>query len=151
MPSVKQIIENSDTKAGKWFDIMIQLLIIVSIVSFSIETLPDLSDESRRALRLIEIITVIIFTLEYLLRIIVADKKRKFIFSFFGLVDLLAILPFYIATGLDLRALRAIRLLRTFRLLKLVRYSKAVQRFVIALKMIKEELTLFFFLSVILF
>jgi voltage-gated potassium channel len=151
MSSLKRIIENSDTTLGRWFDITIQLLIVISIVSFSLETLPDLSERATKTLRIIEIITVGIFTVEYLLRILVADNKLKFILSFFGLVDLLAILPFYIATGLDLRALRAIRLLRTIRLLKLVRYSRAVQRFLVALRMIKEELALFLFLALILF
>jgi voltage-gated potassium channel len=59
-----------------------------------------------------------VFTLEYLLRIMVADHKLKFIFSFFGMIDLIAILPFYLTTGLDLRSIRAMRLLRLFRMFK---------------------------------
>ena len=141
---LKQIIEESDTTAGKAFDLFIQFLIIFSLLCFTIETLPDLSENTRRILRISEIITVIIFTVEYLLRILVADKKLKFIFSFYGLIDLFAILPFYIASGIDLRSIRVFRLFRLFRAFKLFRYSRAIQRFRNAFIKIKEELILFF-------
>ena len=144
MPSIKSIVEENTTFAGRLFDIVIQCLIVVSLISFSVETLPNLTLETRRLLRYVEIGTVAVFTLEYLLRIIVADHKLKFIFSFFGMIDLLAILPFYVTTGLDLRSIRAVRLLRLFRMFKLVRYSKAVQRFHRAFLIAREELILFF-------
>jgi len=150
MISIKNLIEDNDTTYGRIFDFFIQFLIIVSVVTFSIETIPTLSDESRKFLRIIEVVTVSIFTLEYLLRIIVCDNKLKFIFSFYGIIDLLAILPFYLSTGIDLRSLRALRMLRLIRILKLVRYSKAAQRFHLALKIAKEELILFVFLSLML-
>lgn len=128
----------------------IQLLIVVSLVTFSIETLPNLSESARWWLRAIEIVTVAIFTVEYLLRVIVADNKWKFVFSFFGIVDLLAILPFYISTGIDLRSVRVFRLLRLFRIFKLVRYSNAIQRFHRALLLAREELILYFFMTLLL-
>jgi voltage-gated potassium channel len=74
----------------------------------------------------------------------VADNKSRYIFSFYGLIDLLAILPFYLTIAVDLRALRIVRLLHLFRLLKIVRYSKAIKRFKFAFLDIKEELVLFF-------
>ncbi len=151
MQRLKTLIEQNTTPAGRTFDLAIQALIVLSLVTFSIETLPDLSAETRRLLAAIEVITVGIFTAEYLLRIAVADDKRRFIFSFFGLVDLAAILPFYLATGLDLRAIRIIRLLRLIRALKLVRYSRAVRRFHRAFIIAREELVLFFFLAIVLF
>ena len=150
MIKIKKLIEDSDTWYGKTFNLFIQFLIIVSIVTFSVETLPNLSDESRKLLRVIESITVIIFTVEYILRIIVSDNKLKFIFSFYGIIDLLAILPFYIFAGIDLRSLRTLRILRLIRIFKLVRYSKAMQRFHIALGIAKEELVLFIFLALVL-
>ncbi len=143
MVTLKHIIENNDTRWGRVFDLSIQFLIVVSLVTFSIETLPNLSEPERRLLRSIEIFTVLVFTLEYLLRLYVADRKRSFIFSFFGLVDLLAILPFYVSTGVDLRACRAVRLFRLFRVLKVVRYSRAIRRFHRALLIAKEEIILF--------
>ncbi|EDL57618.1 ion transporter [Gimesia maris] len=146
---LKQIIEDSDTKAGKTFDLTIQAIIVLSLICFSIETLPDLSDESRTLLHVIEVISVIIFTVEYLARVSVASDKTAFIFSFFGIIDLLAVLPFYLSTGLDLRSLRSFRLLRLVRILKLARYSAAAKRFHRAFLIAKEELALFLFASMI--
>jgi voltage-gated potassium channel len=149
MASLKQIVEHSDTKLGRAFDLVIQSLIVLSLVSFSIETLPDLSVDVRRYLRWAEVFTVAVFTIEYVLRIIVADRKLHFIFSFFGLVDLVAILPFYVAPGVDLRSVRTFRFLRLVRVFKLARYNKAVRRFHRALAIAWEELALFLFVTVI--
>lgn len=140
---IKQIIENNTTVPGLVFDLVIQGLIVLSLVAFSIDTLPTLSAETRDLLRAIEVSTVAVFTLEYLLRLLVADRKVHFVFSFYAVIDLLAILPFYLSTGLDLRSLRAFRLLRLFRAFKLLRYSKAIRRFRKAFIMVKEELVLF--------
>lgn len=93
---------------------------------------------------------IIIFTIEYLLRIIYAPHKFRYIFSFYGLIDLFAIVPFYLATTIDLRSIRVFRLFRLIRLLKLLKYSKAINRFHRALVIAKEELILFAFVTVIL-
>ena len=140
---LRTLVEDDSTRGGRIFDYIVQSVIVVSLISFSIETLPNLSDQSRATLRLIEIGCVSLFTIEYLLRILVAEKKLGFIFSFYGLIDLVAILPFYIATGLDLRTLRILRLLRLVRALKLVRYSKAIQVIHRAFVIAREELILF--------
>jgi voltage-gated potassium channel len=150
MPTLKEIVEGHNTKAGKIFDLIIQGLIIISLITFAISTSPDASEIGLKTLRIIEIITVIIFTIEYLLRIIVADNKLKYIFSFYGLIDLLAILPFYITAGLDLRSLRAFRLLRLFSLFKLARYLKALRRLKLAMQIAMEEIILFFIMTLIL-
>jgi len=146
---LKNTIESSDSISGKAFDLFIQLMIVLSLISFSVETLPNISDETRNILYEFEIISVSIFTLEYIARIVCADDKKKFIFSFFGIVDLLAILPFYLTTGLDLRSLRSFRLLRLVRILKLARYSMAARRFHRAFIIAKEELALFLFAALI--
>lgn len=140
---LKRIIEKSDTKAGKIFDLTIQSLIVISLISFSIETLPGLSTESIKVLNIIEAVTVIIFTIEYLCRVIVADHKLKFIFSFYGIVDLLAILPFYFMHGIDLRSIRVVRLFRLFRIFKAFRYTQALTRLKQAVLNVKEEMILF--------
>jgi voltage-gated potassium channel len=145
MVAIKQIIESSDSKAGEIFDLFIQAMIVVSLVSFSIETIPDISDVTKNILKKIEVITICLFTLEYFSRILVATRKKEFIFSFFGIIDFLAIAPFYLSTGLDLRSLRIFRLLRLVHILKFARYSKAVRRFHRAFIIAKEELILFFF------
>lgn len=142
--SLKDIVERDDNPAGRIFDLVVQVLIVVALVTFSLETLPDLSDGSRRILRVIEIAIVVLFSIEYLLRLIVATSKPGFVFSFFGLIDLAAILPFYLALGFDVSALRAARFLRVFRAIKLLRYSRALDRIQRAFQIAREELILFF-------
>ncbi len=141
--NLKEIIDGNGTKAGRTFDLVIQFMIVISIITFSIETLPDLSDNTIDLLSIIETIIVSIFTLEYVARVYVADRKRDYVFSFYGLIDLIAIAPFYLSIGLDLRSLRILRMLRLFRLFKLVRYNSAMQRLGRAFYIAKEEVVLF--------
>ena len=142
--NLKTIIDETNTTAGRTFDLFIQILIITSIITFSLETLPDLEDKTKDILFYIETFIVIIFTVEYLLRIYIADKKSEYIFSFYGIVDFMAIIPYYLSLGIvDLRTLRILRMLRLFRLFKLVRYNKAMKRFSGAFFIVKEEIVLF--------
>ncbi|MDO6597830.1 ion transporter [Oceanihabitans sp. 2_MG-2023] len=147
---IKSIVEINDNKLSRYFALFIQALILVSIVTFSVETIPDLKPQTRKTLQYIELFSVLIFSVEYFLRIYVADNKTKFIFSFYGIIDLLAILPFYLSFGLDLRSLRALRFLRLFRVLKLVRYNRAMNHFTRAIKSAKEEILLFILITLIL-
>ncbi|MDH5707712.1 MAG: ion transporter [Hylemonella sp.] len=119
---------------------LIVFLILYSVVCFSIETLPDLDADTRLFLQWSEMAVVALFTCEYLYRIYVAEHRLRFIFSLPGLIDLLAVLPFYLALAIDLRTLRLLRLLRVA---KLLRYSKALQRFGRALYLAREELLVF--------
>ena len=82
--------------------------------------------------------------IEYILRIYVSKKPLSYVFSFYGIIDLLAIVPFFLRIAIDLRMLRAFRIFRVFRALKLVRYNRALRRFHIAAGIIKEEFVLFF-------
>jgi len=132
------------------FSWLIVFLILYSVICFSLETLPDLKESTIQFLWYSEIVVVVIFTIEYFLRIYYAENRIKFIFSFYGIIDLLAILPFYIAPALDLRTLRVVRLLRLARLLKLVRYNAAIVRFSKALYLAKEELIIFISATLIL-
>ena len=86
MNTIKKIIEENDTKGGRVFDIFIQSLIILSLISFSIDTLPNISNKLRQVLNVSELIIIIVFSAEYILRLIVTDNKLKFIFSFYGLI-----------------------------------------------------------------
>ncbi|TWU33890.1 ion transporter [Novipirellula artificiosorum] len=147
--NLRELVEANDTKVGRTFDLFIQALIVVSIVTFSLETLPGISFRQREILGIIETVCVLIFTAEYLARLFVADRKLQFATSFFGVIDLLAILPFYLSLGVDLRSIRAFRLLRLFRILKLARYSKAIRRFHHALLIAREEVVLFGFTALI--
>ncbi|QLG46016.1 ion transporter [Costertonia aggregata] len=147
---LKNIVEFNDNTKSRIFAYFIQILILVSIISFSFETVPDLKPETRKLLRIIEVFCVLVFSIEYILRIYVADNRRRFIFSFFGLIDVLAILPFYLSIGIDLRSLRALRFLRLFRILKLMRYNRAIKHFSKAIMLAKEEILLFLFVTLIL-
>ncbi len=99
-------------------------------------------------LRYAEVAIVTVFTIKYVVRLYLGGLK--FAGSFFGVVDLLAILPFYLSLGFNLRALRAFRLLRLIRVLRLARYNKAIARFHRALVIAKEEFILFGFTTGIL-
>ncbi|WP_178989796.1 ion transporter [Winogradskyella schleiferi] len=147
---LKNLVELNDNKRSRRFAYFIQFLIVFSVITFSIETLPDLKPKTRVVLNAIEAFCVFIFTFEYLARIYVADHKLKFMFSFFGIVDFLAILPFYLAFGIDLRSLRLLRMFRLFRLFKLVRYNKAMRHFANAMMMAKEQIILFMIITIML-
>ena len=132
-------------KLSQKLELFIQALILFSLLTFSLETLPNLSEKERHWLYISEIVTIGIFTIEYLTRLILSKRKLSYIFSFFGIIDLIAFLPFYIGLGIDLRSLRAVRFVRLLRLFKMARYSKALQRFHRAFIISKEEIILFFF------
>lgn len=140
---LRNIIEDNTSKKGKIFDYFIQVLILLSLIAFTIETFPDNSKNTIETLKTFEILCVIIFSIEYILRIYVSKKPFRYIFSFYGIIDFLAIFPFYLRGAYDLRALRAFRIFRIFRALKLIRYNKALNRFHIAAKIVKEEIVLF--------
>ena len=148
---IDKIVETRESKAGLYFDYAIQVLILLSVASFTIETLPDLTAETINYLETFELVCILIFSLEYLIRLYIAKNKLKFITSFYGIIDILAILPFYLTLGFDLRSARVLRFLRLFRLIKLIRYNKAIRRFQTAFMMIKQELVMFSMVSLILF
>ena len=137
---LRSIIEKRDTRAGVMFDSTIQALIVLSLIGFSLETLPSLSPQLRASLSSIELITVLLFTIEYIARLVVSERPLRFAFSFYGLIDLVAIAPFYFVTGLDMRVIRAFRLLRLF---KLFRYNKAITRLQKTFVKVREDLILF--------
>ena len=138
-----EIVNSTEGLAGRIFDRVVVNLIILSILIFSFETLPNLPIVLQPPFAFAEAILTVVFTLEYLLRIFVAPKRKQYIFSFYGLIDLLAVIPFYFSTGIDLLALRA------FRLLKLVRYTSAVFVFRKAMRFAKGQLITFGFVTLV--
>jgi len=147
---LRSVVEDNTTKKGKIFDYIIDLLIILSIIAFSIETFPDNSKRTIEILNKFDTVCFIVFSIEYLLRIYVAKKKTKYIFSFYGVIDFLAIAPFFLSSFIDLRFLRAFRILKIFRSLQSTKFNLAIKRISIASKLIKEELMLFFIVIFIL-
>ena len=120
------IIFEAETPAGKNFDIALLWAIIFSIIVVCLESVKSLSQHYGSYFTLLEWFFTALFTLEYILRIIYLDRPFKYIFSFYGLVDLLATVPTYFSLyfhgAQSLLVIRAIRLLRVFRLLKLTRF-----------------------------
>lgn len=146
---LRSIIEDNTSSKGKLFDYFIQALILLSLITFTLETLPDNAETTVNILNIFELFCIIIFSIEYLLRVFVSTKPFKYIFSFYGVIDFLAIFPFFLSGAYDLRALRAFRIFRIFRALKLIRYNKALNRFHIAAKLVKEEMILFLIVTMI--
>ena len=121
-----EIIYEADTPVGKLFDILLLFLILLSVFVVMLDSIDIFHENYRYLFDIIEWIITIVFSIEYALRIIVVKKPFKYISSFFGIIDLLSILPqylsFFFVGGGSLVALRALRLLRVFRILKLTRF-----------------------------
>lgn len=147
---LRSVVEDNTTKKGKVFDFIIQALIFLSLIAFSIETLPSLPEWLINLLKAFETFCIYIFLAEYVLRVFVSKKPFNYIFSFYGIIDFLAIAPYFVSSFVDLRFLRAFRIFRIFRVLKLVRYNKAIRRVTIAAKEVKEEVALFLIVTLIL-
>jgi voltage-gated potassium channel len=146
---LRNIVNNNTTKEGAIFDYVIQALILISLVGYALGTLPNASLTMRSIFEWIETISVFLFTIEYALRIYVAKRPSKYIFSFYGLVDFLAIFPFYVSASTGFVTLRAFRVFRIFRTFKLIRYNKALKRFQQAWKIIREEVILYLIVTLV--
>jgi len=142
LSSFRKLFDTS-TKLGHRIELFIQILIIISIINFTVQTLPNINPTYQKVSNSIEVVSVFFFSLEYFLRLLSSKKPFKFIFSFFGIVDLLAILPFYLTLGADLKSLRAVRLFRLLRLLKFLRYGDTLKNLKQSFDNVKKELTLF--------
>jgi voltage-gated potassium channel len=144
-----EIIYEADTPAGKWFDIILLLFIVASALFVMLESVKGLPEYWYRLFTCAEWVITILFTIEYILRIISIKKPKHYILSFYGLVDLVAIFPLYLSLLISgtgaLATLRALRLLRVFRILKITRYIKEGHRLKEALRMSKPKIFVFLF------
>ena len=152
--SLRDVVQSSDTASGRWFDRCVLLLIVASIVSMSLLTVPSLSPAWRAALAAVEYAVVVLFTVEYVLRLATAGRRWAYIRSFYGIIDLVALLSFYLTVVwggmMDLRAIRALRLLRLFRVFEISRYSAATVRIARALAYARDEAMVFLFATMVL-
>jgi voltage-gated potassium channel len=135
--------ENGHVHFGRWLDLVLQVIIVINLVTLALETMPNLTKQQIYWLNVVEVTSIAIFTVEYLARCLLSRPMLRYALSFYGLIDLLSIAPFFLSVGLDLRSARALRLMRLFRLFKLTRYSKAARRYRHAFMIAKEELILF--------
>lgn len=140
---LKNIIDDNFTKQGRCFHAATQFLFISSLVAFRIKTFPDNSVQIPKILYYTEYFFVIVLGTEYVLRIYFADKPFKYIFNFYKVIDLLAVLPFYPKSLFDFRTLRA------FRIFKPIRYNNSLRRSRITKTQIKRELVLCLMLTFI--
>ena len=142
-----EVIFEAETPLGKLFDLFLLIAILASILAVSIESVAYYRENFGDALLVIEWTFTIVFTLEYGLRLLAVRHPAKYVFSFFGLVDLLALLPtylsLYIAGSQSLIVIRAIRLLRVFRILKLVRYSNESSTLLSAMRASSPKIIVF--------
>ncbi|GAB3010710.1 ion transporter [Spirosoma pulveris] len=143
-----EIIFEADTWAGRAFDISLLFLIMLSVLAVILESIPSLARSYGQYFDKIEWLFTGLFTIEYLLRIISIRKPLRYMSSFFGLVDLLAILPSYLGLFLfgahELAAVRILRLLRIFRILKLGEYTSAASILAYSLRESRAKITVFF-------
>ncbi len=145
------IIFETDTRAGKFFDISLIVLIMISVAIVILESVEIINNLLYQWFNVAEWIITILFTIEFLIRTIVVKKKLRYLFSFYGIIDLLAILPnYFIFLGSNFLIFRALRLLRIFRIFKLSRYLKEANLISKALKASFVKLSVFIFALLIL-
>jgi len=146
---VHEIIFEADTKVGKWFDIILLLIIIASVIVVSLETVGSLEAKYGAFFIFVEWVFTIIFTIEYCLRIYAVRRPSKYIFSFYGIVDLLAILPLYLSLFIveskHFAIIRVMRLLRVFRIFKLGSFLKHGNVIVNSLKASRAKIAVFMY------
>jgi voltage-gated potassium channel len=145
---VHEIIFEADTSAGKLFDILLLIAIVLSTLVVMLESVHDVQEEYGHLLIVIEWVFTILFTIEYIARIISVGQPLQYIFSFYGLVDLFSILPTYLGlfifSSKGLSVIRTIRLLRVFRVFKLARYLKEADSLGRALMASRWRIAVFF-------
>ena len=149
-----EIIFEADTPMGKLFDLALLVMILLSVVVVMLESVESYRKEWSWLFEILEWIFTILFSLEYMLRIVTVKKPWKYIFSFYGIIDLLSTIPKYVSLILidshNLAVLRALRLLRIFRILKIARYIGASNRLLLALKSSRAKIAVFLLFVLIL-
>ena len=144
---IREIIFDINTKSGKRFDLILLILIIISVIGIILNSDSEIEKRYGNLLYLAEWAFTILFTIEYLLRIYSASNRQKYIFSFMGIVDLLAIIPTYLMFIYPpiryLLDIRVIRLIRIFRILKLTNYMKGAYTMQIALRSSRPKIIVF--------
>lgn len=148
-----EVIYEADTPAGKLFDVVLLFFILASILLVMLESVNTIDAKYHKLLYYGEWIVTLLFSLEYMARIITVQKPWKYIFSFYGIIDFLSTIPMYLSFVLAgshaLVALRALRLLRIFRILKLARYLGASNQLANAIKASRAKIAVFLFAVVI--
>jgi len=144
---IHEIIFEADTFYGKLFDIVLLITIVSSVVAVMLESIDSIHQQYGDLLRIFEWIVTIFFTIEYFLRIYAVNRPLKYIFSFMGIIDLLAIIPTYLIfifpAAHFFTVVRSIRLIRVFRVFKLSHYLRGAHTMQIALRSSRPKIVVF--------
>ncbi len=144
---IHEFIFEADTPLGKLFDIVLLILILFSVAAVVLESMASMRRDYGTALRIIEWVVTGLFTVEYLFRLVSVRRPWRYVFSFYGLVDLIAILPTYLSVLVpgtqSLLVVRTLRLLRIFRILKLARYLEEFKALTHALRATRAKIAVF--------
>lgn len=150
---IHEVIYGTHTRAGKLFDILLLILIVYSVIIVMLESIPTYDEKHHTFLNYSEWTVTVLFTIEYLLRIISINRPKKYILSFFGVIDLLSTIPKYLSLFLVgsqfITAFRILRLLRVFRILKLVRFVGESNKLVRALNASRAKIFVFVFFVIV--
>ncbi len=151
---IHEIIFEAGTPAGKWFDILLIVAIILSVLAVILETVPSIEAQHGKLFKGLEWVFTIIFTLEYLLRLYCVKKPIKYAKSFYGVVDLISTLPaylsFFIVGTHSFMVIRALRLLRIFRVFKLANHFQQGLVIIRALRDSAAKISVFLFFVLLL-
>lgn len=149
-----EIIYEADTPMGKWFDLILFFVIILSVVLVMLESVKEFDARYHKALLTMEWVVTIFFTIEYIARVISIRKPSHYIFSFYGIIDFISTIPLYVsylvAGSQVFLAVRAFRLLRVFRILKLVQFIGEASQLREALKASRAKILVFIYVVLIL-
>lgn len=149
-----EVIYEADTPMGKWFDLVLLVVILLSVLLVMLESVQEIDAKFHEILWILEWSITLLFTLEYIARLVCIKKPLHYAMSFYGLIDLLATLPMYlsfvVAGSQVLLAVRALRLLRVFRILKLVHFIGEAVQLKTALKASRTKIAVFIYVVLIL-
>lgn len=146
---LRRIIFEADTPAGQFFDIALIIMILLSVIVVMLDSVRSIHDQHAELFQIVEWFFTIAFTIEYMMRLICVRRPLNYVFSFYGLVDLIAIIPSYMSLLMPgsqyLLSIRTIRALRVFRVLKFVEYLSEADMLVQAIYGSRRKVTVFLF------
>jgi len=144
-----EIIYEADTPVGKWFDIVLCILILFSIALVLLESIASFDQKYHEFLYISEWIVTVLFSIEFICRCLSVKKPHKYVFSFYGIIDLLSTIPLYLSFIIPgssvLIVIRAMRLLRIFRILKMVKFIGEARKLRKALLDSRTKIAVFIF------
>jgi voltage-gated potassium channel len=147
---VLEFVDDLSSWRGKVFNFIVYGMILFTSILYSVSTHPSITPLQKASLETLFFASSVFFLFEYVIRIIAADKATSYIFSFYGLIDLLAVIPLFVGILASLQSLRLLRFLRLLSLVKLFKLTPAFTRLAKAFKNIKNELTIFLIAAIVL-